>query len=265
MAQPTGRWIPLSLPRRFISDLVYFSKLAPLTTIQRTVQLSAVVTARQRVQPRPGWCSLLTKAYSFAAAQRPPLRQAYMPWPWPHLYEHPLSVASVAVERRYGEEDAVFFMHLRNPHEQTLTAIEAHLARCKTDPVENIASFRRILQTSRLPLPVRRLLWRFGLYTTGRRRAKHFGTFGVSATAAFGAANLDLLTPLTTGLNYGVLCADGSLDVRLTYDHRVLDGGTAARALADMEAAMNGPILAELNGLHARALTKFKPPETMAS
>ena len=76
---------------------------------------------------------------------------------------------------------------------------------------------------------------------------------------------MDLLTPLTTGLNYGVVSADGSVDVRLTYDHRVLDGGTAARALADMEAVMNGPILAELNGLHVLALATFKPPETMAS
>ena len=43
MVQSAGRWIPLSLPRRFISDLVYFSKLAPLTTMQRTMQLSTLV------------------------------------------------------------------------------------------------------------------------------------------------------------------------------------------------------------------------------
>jgi hypothetical protein len=252
MAQPSGRWIPLSLPRRFIGDLVYFSKLAPLTTMQRTMQLSAVVAARQRVQPQPGWCALFTKAYSFVAAQRPPLRQAYMPWPWPHFYEHPISIASVAVERRYGDEDAVFFTHLRNPDKQTLTAIETHLSRCKTDPVESIALFRRILQTSRPPRPIRRLVWRFGLYTSGRRRSKHLGTFGVSVTASLGAATLDLLTPLTTALNYSVVSADGSVDVRLTYDHRVLDGGTAARALADVEEVMNGAILAELNVLSSR-------------
>jgi hypothetical protein len=249
MDQPAGRWISLSLPRRFISDLVYFSKLAPLTTMQRTMQLSEVVEMRQRAKPRPGWCALFTKAYSFAAAQRPPLRQAYIPWPWPHFYEHPISVASVAVERRYGAEDAVFFAHLRNPHEQALTAIEAHLERCKTDPVESIAFFRRVLQTSRLPRPLRRLIWRFGLYTSGRRRARHMGTFGVSVTANLGASSLDLLTPLTTALNYGVVSPDGSVDVRLTYDHRVLDGGTAARALADVETVMKGPILAELASL----------------
>ena len=194
MVQSAGRWIPLSLPRRFISDLVYFSKLAPLTTMQRTMQLSTLVEARQHIQPRPGWCALFTKAYSFVAAQRPPLRQAYMPWPWPHIYEHSVNIASVAVERRYGEEDAVFFARVRNPHEQSLAAIETHLERCKTEPVESIALFRRILQTSRLPLPLRRMMWRFGLYTSGRRRAKHLGTFGVSTTGGlrrieFGPAN----------------------------------------------------------------------------
>ncbi len=249
MAQPSGRWIPLSLPRRFISDLVYFSKLAPLTTMQRTMRLAAVVEARQRTPPRPGWCALFVKAFSLVAAQRPPLRQAYMPWPWPHLYEHPISIASVAVERRYGDEDAVFFTHVRNPHEQTLAAIETHLDRCKTEPIESIALFRRILQTSRLPWPLRRFVWRFGLYTSGRRRARHLGTFGVSVTAGLGASGLDLLTPLTTALNYGVVSADGSVGVRLTYDHRVLDGGTAARALADMEEALKGVILVELNGM----------------
>jgi hypothetical protein len=252
MAQPSGRWIALSLPRRFIGDLVTFSRLAPLTTMQRTMRLSAVVEARQCIQPRPGWCALFTKAYSFVAAQRPPLRQAYMPWPWPHFYEHRVSIASVAVERRYGEEDAVFFTHLRNPHEQTLIAIETHLSHCKTDPIESIALFRRILQISRLPRPLRRLVWRFGLYTSGRRRARHLGTFGVSVTAGLGAANLDLLTPLTTALNYGVVSAEGAVDVRLTYDHRVLDGGTAARALADVEEVMNGAIFTELTGLAAR-------------
>jgi hypothetical protein len=253
MAQPSGRWIPLSLPRRFISDLVYFSKLAPLTTMQRTMHLREVVEARQQTRPRPGWCALFTKAYSFIAAARPALRQSYMPWPWPHLYEHPISIASVAVERCYGDEDAVFFTHVRNPHDQTIAAIEAHLDRCKTGPVDSISTFRRILQTSRLPWPLRRLVWRFGLYTSGRRRAGHIGTFGVSVTSGLGASGLDLLTPLTTGLNYGVVFADGSVDVRLTYDHRVLDGGTAARALADVEAAMNGKILAELKDMATAA------------
>ena len=34
-------------------------------------------------------------------------------------------------------------------------------------------------------------------------------------------------------LHYGLFDAGGNLDVRLTFDHRVLDGAPMARALAD--------------------------------
>jgi pyruvate/2-oxoglutarate dehydrogenase complex dihydrolipoamide acyltransferase (E2) component len=54
---------------------------------------------------------------------------------------------------------------------------------------------------------------------------------------------------LTTTLNYGQFEPDGTLDVRLTYDHRVLDGSTVARALVALEAVLHGEILAELKCL----------------
>jgi hypothetical protein len=62
-----------------------------------------------------------------------------------------------------------------------------------------------------------------------------------------------LPTPITTALNYGVLAPDGSLDVRLTFDHRVMDGGTAARALAELEGVLNGELFDEVSRLGPRA------------
>ena len=50
------------------------------------------------------------------ACQYPELRLAYMPFPRPHLYEHPCSVASIAIERQYQGENAVFWGHLRAPN-----------------------------------------------------------------------------------------------------------------------------------------------------
>ena len=84
---------------------------------------------------------------------------------------------------------------------------------------------------------------------SGDRRARHLGTWGVSVTAGLGAVGLRPLSPLTTNLGYGMVGADGSVDVRVTYDHRVLDGGTAGRALMELDEALNGPILAELQGM----------------
>jgi hypothetical protein len=51
---------------------------------------------------------------------------------------------------------------------------------------------------------------------------------------------------LTTALNYGVIGPDGDVDVRIIYDHRVLDGATVARALVDLEAVLSQEVFAEL-------------------
>ena len=217
--------------------------------MQRTMQVGPAAEARARCSPRPGWCALFLKAYGMVAIRRPPLRWAYMPWPWPHFYENPENIISVTIERRLGDEDAVFFAHIRGPENQSLADLDAHLRRFKTDPLDRIALFRRIQKMSRLPLPLRRFMWWFGLNTSGRRRASHIGTCGMSVTAGLGAVGLRPLSPLTTNLGYGMVGADGLVDARVTYDHRVLDGGTVGRALVDLEEAMNGPILVELRNM----------------
>ena len=59
--------------------------------------------------------------------------------------------------------------------------------------------------------------------------------------------------PLTGYLTYGPISADGRVTVSLTFDHRVLDGRQAARALCDMEAFLNTVLVAELrNAAHDR-------------
>ena len=57
------------------------------------------------------------------------------------------------------------------------------------------------------------------------------------------------LSPLTTTLTYGVIGPDGSCDVRLVYDHRVLDGAVVARALARLEEELTGPVCDELRAM----------------
>lgn len=249
MSEPAGRNLPLSLPRRLIGDLMHFAHQVPTVPVQRRMNLAPVMAARQAAEPRPSWCALFTKAYALVTAATPQLRRAYLSFPWPHLYEHPATVASVAVERLYGEEEAVFFAQLRAPERHSLPELDARLRQLKEQPLESIAAFRRALLVSSLPFPVRRLVWWLGLKAWGRKRASYLGTFGVSVYAGLGAASLHPLSPLTTTLNYGVLEADGSLDVRITYDHRVVDGATVARALADLERVLKCEILAELRYL----------------
>jgi hypothetical protein len=243
MPEPFGRCLALSLPRRFIGDLLHFARQVPTVPVQRRMNLARLVAARKAAAAPPSWCAIFIKAYGCLSARRPELRRAYIPFPRPHLYEHPNNIASIAIERRYGDEDAVFFAHLRSPEQQDLEQIDDFLRYCKEQPVESIALFRWALKVSRLPRPLRRLLWWFGLNTSGYRRARWMGTFGLSVYSALGAESFHPLSPLTTAFNYGVIRDDGTVDVRIIYDHRVLDGATVARALIDLERVLNQEIL----------------------
>jgi hypothetical protein len=251
MPTPAGRNIALSLPRRFICDLLHFAQRVPSVPVERRMTLAAVVAARQRAQPRPSWSVIFTKAFAMVAAARPELRRAYLSFPAPHLYEHGINVASVAIERRLEDEDAVFFAHIKRPETRALSDLDTQWRQYRERPIESVASFRRILRLSRLPRLVRRFAWWCGLNLWGRKRAHYLGTFGVSSYSSLGATSLHPLTPLAFTLNYGVIDPDGAVDVRLIYDHRVLDGAQVARALHDMERVLNCEILSELRYLQA--------------
>ncbi len=46
MSQPRGRNLRLSLPRRFVCDLLHFAQQVPTVPVQRRLNLAAVVAAR---------------------------------------------------------------------------------------------------------------------------------------------------------------------------------------------------------------------------
>jgi hypothetical protein len=133
--------------------------------------------------------------------------------------------------------------------------MDRYLKKFVASPAANSALARLGLWVSLLPRPLRRFLWWYSLNIEGYFRSRQYGTFGVSVYASLGAASLHPLSPLTCVLNYGVIEENGEVDVRLVYDHRVLDGANVARALAAIEAALQGPILAELQRLPTRAPT----------
>jgi hypothetical protein len=243
---PQGRWVGLSLPRRFVCDLMRHAQAVPSVPSQRRMQLGELIAARRNRPNRISWCAIFLKAYSIVSANRPELRRTYLPYLWPHLYEHPFNVGNFSLERQYRGEEGVFFAQVRQPELLSLEELDAIVRHHQAAPIEDIPSFRRTLLLSRLPMPLRRLVWWLGLYIDGGYRAHFFGTFGISVVASLGAAGLHLLSPLTTTINYGTFESDGAIDVRLTYDHRVLDGAPVARALAALEEVLRTEILDEL-------------------
>jgi hypothetical protein len=90
------------------------------------------------------------------------------------------------------------------------------------------------------------VFWWAALNVLGRRRCHNFGTFGISSIGSQGAGLLQILPILTSTLHYGLFDAQGRLDVRLTWDHRVMDGATVARVLVDLESVLTGEVAREL-------------------
>lgn len=240
-----GRTLPLSIPRRIIGDLMYFASAVPIVTVERRMNLGALVTARGRDEGRPAWPAIFAKAYAAVAQEMPELRRVYLKVPWPRLYEYPKSVAMIAVERDCAGERAVLGCVIKEPDSLPVSEITRKIRTAARAPIPAIKDFRRSLQLAAFPLPIRRAAMWLAL-SSGRPRAHYFGTFAISAVASLGA---DLATPRsvwTTLLSYGVLDGGGCLDVRITFDHRAVDGATIARALARLEDVLNGPVLAEL-------------------
>jgi hypothetical protein len=86
----------------------------------------------------------------------------------------------------------------------------------------------------------------FGL---GRQVARLFGTFAISVLGGQGATILDTIAVWPGFLSYGPIGPDGTVEIVISVDHRVIDGGPAARAIRLIGDALNGPLLAELSGL----------------
>ena len=243
-----GRALKLSASRRLVGDLMRFSMKVPRVSVQRRMNLGPLLKARTSLESRPSWTALFLKGYALLAQETPELRRAYVKFPRPQLYEYPGSIASIAHEREYEGERIVLLTTIKNPERRPIAELGSLMQTARTSPVLEVKEFRRALKIARLPGPVRWLLMWLGL-NIGRQRARRFGTFQLSVYSGLGAESLNPLTPLTSLLNYGPIDNDGSVTVRIHYDHRVMDGANVARALERFERILNGEVTAELEGL----------------
>ncbi len=253
MREPRGRTLSLPAPRRFINDLVHFAKQVPTAPVSLVINVEPLISARVAHPSRPSWAVLFMKAMAIVGRENPPFRRALLTFPWTRLYEHPITSCSLAIERDYEGEPGVFIGLFRAPEGQTIEQLQAALLAYKNSPIETIGFYRRALAFSRVPMPIRRFFWWMTLNLSGYKRAKRFGTFGLTSYGALGAEQIHPISPLTTTMTYGAIAPDGDVVVKLIYDHRVLDGSEVARRLNELEAVLRGPILDELHAAANRA------------
>jgi hypothetical protein len=235
----------ISTPRRLVADLMHASVRVPFVSLTRPVNLRPLLEARAQAAHPPGWAAIFVKAFALVAREQPILRTLYVKMPWPGLYELPRSIAMIAIARQVDGEDCVLPQRVTAPDEIPLAEVDALIRQAKDAPVAEVPAFRKMLAVTRLPLPLRRLLWAIGL-GFGRHRAKFYGSFGVTSVAAYGPGELHALSPGPFVLSYGVVRPDQTLDVVLRWDHRVTDAAPMAKALTRLEQVLNTEIAAEI-------------------
>ena len=243
----------ISLPRLLILDLMHASMDVPFVALRRRIAIAPAVEARAGCAHRPGWAAIFTKAFCLVAKEEPVLRTMYIASPWPHFYELPRSIGMVAISRNEGGEQCVLPQRVSNAEAMTLAEVDTHIRFAMTAPADKVPMFRKLLRVSKMPLPLRRLLWR-ACFMIGRQRANYCGNFGITSVAAIGAGNLDALSPGPFLLSYGALDSEGGIDVVIRWDHRVTDAALIARALSRLEQVLNGELAAELRATRLPAL-----------
>jgi hypothetical protein len=244
--RPRGISFPASPGRRLVVEFIRQARNVPLVAVSREFSIPAVVAARLEAGSRISWIALFAKAYALAARRHPHLRRNWMTFPRTRIYEHPLSECVVLVEREWQGEEIVLGAKVRGPENMSLIEFDGHVRGFQSEPVWSVSDFRQLLRIARYPTLLRRFIFWSSLSWSGFKRCKRFGTYMVSSLGDFGCSATLPRMPLTGYLLYGPISPDGRVEVSLTFDHRVMDGRHAARALEDLERFMNTVLLAEL-------------------
>jgi hypothetical protein len=238
-----GKFKSIGLARRLVIDLMHVS--VPLVVVKKTLKLDRLAQARAQLTARPGWTPIIAKAFCIVARDEPWLRTFYMKYPWPHFYEVPRSVAMAAIVRDSFDKDVPILLKIGSADEMPLSTVDAVLQSGKSAPLNEVPALERVMRITKLPMPLRRAFWAFGLHVA-RQRANNFGTFAITSLATTGSETVVLNSPGPSMMTYGLVKPDNTMEILLHWDHRIYDGVLAARALQKLEDVMNGAIVDEL-------------------
>jgi hypothetical protein len=252
MASEKGHYVRQSLPRKWIADMLRCCQRVPVVAAERTIRVRVAADARKAGGLAIAWNTMMVKGMALVSQRIPEMRRAYLPYPWPRLYEAPYSVASIILDREYEGEHATFMAPVLHPERLALLELQAKLDKLKTAPFHEIGAFRRLIRNTKFPRPIRRMLWSMGMYWSGLFRARTFGTFAVNSVVTARARMLTMTTPITSCLYYNPVSRDGEMVVQFAFDHRVFDGYTAGHIGSELEGVLNKEIAAELTAMGGR-------------
>jgi len=226
--------------RRLAIDISIVARRVPSFPLLRRMDLQPIERWRQELKAsgrRIGWAAILAYAYGSVCREIPELRDVYVARPFPYMYRHPEPIASITIHRPTSTETPylgrLVWGRFVCSEATNLQTYQDQLDLWNSMPVEQI--YPDALRLERRPTPIRRLQWYLLMRWTGRKRAKHLGTFSISSLGQLGALNGYHPLVTTTSLAMGPVNPNELTDIVLLCDHRVLDGVLAAKTLEMLE------------------------------
>src|SRR5262249_22308735 len=101
LANLRGRKVRLTSGRKVVMEILHHAHRVPSLPLAMTLDVSELMQARKATTPSVSWTAIFMRAYGLVSQRRPELRRSYIPWPLPHIYEHPFSQCVALIEREW--------------------------------------------------------------------------------------------------------------------------------------------------------------------
>ncbi|GGY05461.1 2-oxo acid dehydrogenase subunit E2 [Streptomyces hiroshimensis] len=190
-----------------------------------------------------------------ALARHPEANAALAPgWPSPlrppRIARFGTVTAKLALDRRVDGERTVLSALVPGLETATLGEIQQHIDRYRGEQAAGLDEFKGVRRLGRLPVPLGRAAFAAALHAP-RRRAAVLGTVSVSSLGhgsvdGFHSAGGTAVTLCLGRITDRAVVREGRIvpapvmRLGLTFDHRVIDGATAADVLGDLRHTLEG-------------------------
>jgi pyruvate/2-oxoglutarate dehydrogenase complex dihydrolipoamide acyltransferase (E2) component len=193
--------------------------------------------------------AFLLKAIAIAQRSHPESRTAALPWGKTVTFSD--IVAGFTVERYIGNQPAVFFGAIEHPDTKSLIEISSELQQYAEAKMNDVRQLSLQSRFNKFPGWLRQsILWAGKRYPKVRLLFQG-ATFGLSSIGKWGMSGL--IPPCVATSTFGVgqiedkaVVRDGQIVIRpmmtiiLNFDHRIIDGGPAARFMTDVKRLLEG-------------------------
>ena len=226
----------LSKFRRVVGDFVCHSHQVPSATVQKKIDLSWIESIKG--DKSVCWSSIFIKAISEASREHEELRASYLNIPTA-MWISDASIASISIEREEADgEKIILYSQINSPETLSLKAIDTTIKAYRINPLHMIEGYVNANRVSWIPRWIRRKIFYLGLNLIGDFKAKNFGTYSISSVGCNGCSLVSADTLVGSLFTYDLIDYS-TMNLRLTFDHRIYDGSTAARILNSIQEKLN--------------------------